>query len=224
MGKIQIPAKNTISIRKIKSRHAIIKRAIARIVEDKYIYDKLGEYLKNHGIVGKDPSGGLLNFINFNYIDVAIINVCKLAETDSRTESLINLLKDIKDNAGLFKQEWYHDTEGEFKNFFNKRTKVVNKTAVESDIKLLRRVIGKRSKKRYRDSFMKLRDKKKAHSDREDFQSKKTFNDLTEAINTLETIILKYQSLITGHGQEGLLASNIDDSLRIDRLFCQNES
>jgi len=205
----------------IVKRLVIVMGHITQLVEDKYIYDKFREYLKTHGITDMHRSGDFLRFVVNNYRDIAIINVYKQVDKDRCSESLINLLKSIKENSNLFNKKWYMDVKGEFKDCFNKRTNKLRKTAVDKDIKELIRIVGNYSRKMEKphDSLIKLRNKQKAHADKSGFQSKLVFNDLDRAIVILEKIVLKYQVIVTGDGQDNLRTVNIDDYLRFDTLF-----
>lgn len=221
MGKIN----QKLAIQKIKNRFKIIDTEIGKLVENKYYFEKFKKYVDNSKTIDKEQD--FLNFIGRNYRLLSLIDVCKQIDEDPNSESLLNLLKDIKNNSSLFTKKWFtasypNWTQDNFKRFSSKNNKLVSVKKIDEDIKKIKKAIkGQRFGKKRKSvrSLCKYRNKRVAHFDQGKPEINVPLDDLKIAIDLLEEIILKYNSLLNGGCEESRLAGNVDDFLEFEKIF-----
>ena len=225
-----------MTIKKIKNRFEIIKNEISQLIEDQHYFKKYKEYIEESKSV--DRQNDFLFFIAKNYQILTLINVCKQVDEDSRSESIVNLLKDIKNNKNLFNLKWYKrqwkpiagdrklsrskEAEKYFKEFSIKNNKLISSQKIDEDIKEMKKAInGLRygKKKQSIASLTKYRNKRGVHFDKGKPKISVPVVDLYKAIDLLEKKCLKYDKLINQGGMDTLLASNIDSFLEFEKIF-----
>ncbi|MCK5490214.1 MAG: hypothetical protein KAI67_00055 [Candidatus Pacebacteria bacterium] len=227
---------NRITIGKIKNRFKIIENEISQLVEDQYVFEKYKEYIKNSENV--DKGSEFLFWIAKNYQILSVINVCKQVDEDSRSESLVNLLKDIKNNKKLFTLKWYRrqwkpvpiaktnkknsrlkEAEECFKKFAIKNNNLISSQKINKDIKEIKQAIcGVRFGKERQsvESLKKYRNKRGAHFASGNKKAIVPMEKLFDAIDLLEKITIKYNLLLN---QAGMNTLNIDDYIELDKIF-----
>ena len=172
---------------------------------------------------------------------MSVINICKQVDERNDVESLVNLLKAIKNNKDLFVLKWYKkrwepipiartnkkisrkkEAEEYFKEFSIKNNEVISSQKIDDDIKKIKLAIcGLRFgiKRQSISSLLKYRHKRGAHfandKKRVNVQAEKS----DEAINLLEQMILKYNLLINQSGTRTLLSVNIDEFIELEKIF-----
>ncbi len=212
------------SIKTIKKRFQIINNAVVILVNNKGFFEKFKLWIDNSKTINKDANYDFLRFIAFNYRNLAAINVCKQIDTIRHSESLVNLLKDIKENNKFFtlrrfikKYSILHqDTVlAEFKKFSISNNKYVSRLKVQQDINELNKLITgvKKTRAKRCGGLKKFRNKRGAHWDKGNPGIKATLRDLNDAIAFLEQLVLKYDILINTGGRETLLLSDPDIDL-----------
>lgn len=203
-----------LSIREIRNRLKIIEGQVSKIVEDKYYFEQFKAYVQKSKTL--DKNNDFLSFIAFNSRDLMAINACKQTDEDSRAESLINLLKDIKKNKKLFTIDWFikkypkwlrSNGINDFKKFSTKNNKIVSCKKIDEDIKNMKKaIVGVR--KNSLKSLKKFRDKRGAHHNKGKVKITATVKDLNDAIDLLERLVLKYRLLIDQSGMDTLLPAD----------------
>ncbi|HAI74105.1 MAG TPA: hypothetical protein DCS28_00020 [Candidatus Moranbacteria bacterium] len=219
---------NMQQIKDIEKRFLIIEENISGIVEKKYIFEKFNEYVKGNKLLDQNEFIGL---VLRNYLDVMVIDVYKWAiDSDSRTINLVALLEDIRKNKNLFSLKWFmlgrkkcFVRKNVFREFSIKDNNRIGCQKIDGDIKKIKQAIKGKifGKKRFsRNSLVRLRNKRKAHYDKGVFVSKATVDDLRNAVDVLEKMVIKYGGLLNrGEYQDGLSASNIDDYTNFEKIF-----
>ncbi|KKQ07923.1 MAG: hypothetical protein US18_C0005G0010 [Parcubacteria group bacterium GW2011_GWB1_36_5] len=226
---ITISKSNGITIKKIKNRFKIIEYEIYQLVEDKYIFEKYKEYIKNSKNIDKQSE--CLFWIAKNYQTLSVINICKQVEERNDVESLVNLLKDIKKIKNNFSLNWFlkkspdlmrDDGENDFKQFSIKSNKKISVKKIDEDIKKIKQAIcGLRfgKKRQSVESLKKYRNKRGAHFANDNKKVSVSAEKIFNTIDLLEEITIKYKLLLNQPEGDTLLPSNIDDFIEFDEIF-----
>lgn len=192
-----------MTIRKIKNRFKIITNEISQLVEDKYVFEKYKEYIKNSKDI--DKQSRFLFWLTKNYQNSSLINVWKQIDERNDVESLVNLLEDIK----------------KLKNSFSKFLIKISKNEINKDIREIKRAIcGARfgKKRQSVESLAKYRHKRGAHFANDKKKVIVPVEKLFSAIDLLEKMTIKYNLLLNKFGMDTLL-SDIDNYLEFDKVF-----
>ena len=220
---------NKITIRKIKNRFKIIENEITQLVEDQYVFEKYKEYIKNSKNL--DKQNEFLFWLGKNYQILALINVCKQVDKRDDVESLVNLLKNIKELKGSFSLHWFvqkypvwmrYNGENDFKQFSIKSNKKISVKKIDKDIKEIRQAIcGVRfgQDRQSIESMKKYRNKRGVHFANDNKKAIVPMKKLFDAIDLLEKITIKYNLLLNQVGMNTLLSSNIDDYIEFNKIF-----
>jgi hypothetical protein len=228
---------NKMTITKLKHSFKIIENEISQLVEDKYIFEEYKKYIESNKNIDKENH--FLFWIAKNYQILAVINVCKQVDEDSRSESLVNLLKGIKNNKKSFTLKWYkrqwkpvpiaktnkkisrsREAEKCFKEFAIKSNKLISSQKIDKDIKDIKQAIcGVRfgNERQSVESLKKYRNKRVAHFASDNKKAIVPMEKLFDAIDLLEKMTIKYNLLLNQAGMNTLLSSNID--IEFDKIF-----
>lgn len=154
----------------------------------------------------KHNIGTFWTYYKINYLFFAVSKICQQIDEDKRSQSLINLLKDLLNSNQLITKRWWTQGNSVFNGIFEKRFGAgdyLDATIVCSDIQELKNATNE---------VKKLRNKRVAHKKKGDkVKSSISGNTLNGAIDKIEQLVLKYQALLTGGGAESLVAE-LDNS------------
>lgn len=197
------------SARSIKRRLALVLNSVSRLVEDKYFFQEYQAFLQSHPNI--DQQNQFLYFIGINYIEAATLGVFRQVDRNRRSQSLLNVLRDIDANARQFTfrrfdAKWHGGAfaQRSFQQFAIKDGSRIDRRKVKRDIAELKRVTK---------PIVKYRHKVVAHQNRRRIASPGTINDLYAAIDLLEQLVMKYNLLLTQGGMTTLLAGNTHPGL-----------
>lgn len=221
--------KKIITIRTIKNRFKIINNEISQLVNDKYVFEKFKEYIKNSANI--DKQNEFLFLITKNYQILSLINVCKQFDERKDVESLVNLLKDIKKLKNSFSLDWFvkkysvwmhGDGVNDFKQFSIKNNKKISVKKIDEDIKKVKYAIcgiifGQ--KRQSVESLMKYRHKRGAHFASDNKKAIVPVKKLYDAIDLLGIITIRYYLLLNKPYLNTLLYKDIDDYIACDKVF-----
>ncbi len=160
-----------------------------------------------------DRQNQFLYFIGLNYIEAATLGVFRQLDRNRKSQSLLNLLRDVDNNAKLFTFRRFsarypvsirHTARGEFRKFSIKDGSRIDRRKIRKDIADLKRIAM---------SVVKYRHKVVAHRNRRLVSIRATVNDLYAAIDLLEGLVIKYNLLLTQGGMSTLRADNATPQL-----------
>jgi hypothetical protein len=199
------------SIQTIKRRLNPILNSISRLVEDKYFFQEYQKFIQSNPSV--DRQNQFLQFISINYIEAATLGVFREVDRNRKSQSLLNLLREIDKNASQFtfkKFSWKykgfmsHMARQNFQKFAVRDGSRIDRRKLKKDIAELKRVTK---------PIVKYRHKYVAHRNIRPIASPGTINDLYAAIDLLERLVIKYNLLLTQSGMSTLLAGNAHPQL-----------
>lgn len=88
------------SVRTIKRRLTPVLNSVSRLVEDKHFFQEYQSFLQSNTAI--DKKSQFLPFIGINYIEAAALGIFRELDRNRKSQSLLNLLRDIEGNAGQF--------------------------------------------------------------------------------------------------------------------------
>ena len=194
------------SVRTIKRRLIPVMNSVSRLVEDKHFFQEYQSFMQSNTAIDKQSQ--FLPFIGINYIEAATLGVFREVDRNRRSQSLLNLLREIDANAAQFT---YHRfaakyrgfmrpmAQRDFQQFTVKDGSRIDRRKLKKDIAKLKRVTR---------PIVKYRHKYVAHRNKRPIASPGTINDLYAAIDLLERLVIKYNLLLTQSGMSSLLAGN----------------
>lgn len=182
-------------------------------MDNKAIFHKVIQITKNNKKINQKNS--FWDFFKELYMSYIVSRICYHTDEDYRSLSLINILRNIRDYANIFTKSWYvnsckaiYDNQ---ENFDPERSNDafrefgngghVDCMVVINDIERL--LDSTRKIKRYRDKRIAHRENKKLIFD-------VAFNDLDNALSTIEQVTIKYNKLLNQSGFETLSTSNLN--------------
>ena len=196
------------SIKVIKKRFEQVTNAVSRLIDDRHFFLEYQKYLEEHPSI--DKTNEFLYFIGLNYVEATTLGVFRQVDRDRRSQSLLNILKIIKDEHKSFTFELFSKRYGrsrqsifmaknDFSKFSLKNGKKISPKKVKSDIVSLLKITK---------PIVKYRNKFVGHKNIRKVSISTKMNDLYSAVDFLEKLTIKYQILINQAGFETLLAGN----------------
>lgn len=198
------------------------KYAVGGALENRFLFNRLAEIIKNNPRV--DKPNIFLDYIEINYITALIMAVCRQTDRNYDSVSLINLLYEIYDNAEKITKKW-------FISHYKKAGIALGKRNFEENFGYLEHIdpsvvyadIGNLIF--YTKDIKKFRNKRVAHRDKnKNIKFDIDFDTLNNAIDLIEKLIKKYYLLLTQSGIPQLLPANIlcfrDDGSYEEDIFC----
>lgn len=203
------------SVRTIKRRLTPVLNSVSRLVEDKHFFQKYQSFIQSNTAIDKQSQ--FLPFIGTNYIEAAALGIFRELDRNRKSQSLLNLLRDIDANAGQFTYRRFAAkysgfmrpmAQRDFQQFAVKDGSRIDRRKLKKDIAELKRLT--RPVVRYRHKVV-------AHRNRRPIASPGTISDLYAAIDLLEKLAIKYNLLLTQSGMNTLLAGNAHPGL--EKIF-----
>jgi hypothetical protein len=194
----------TMSASTLKRRIKVILNDVSRLVEDKSFFQEYQTFIANHPTINKNNQ--FLYFIGLNYIEAATLGVFRQIDGNRKSQSLLNLLRDIDASYKLFSYRRFSAkysmpgmAESQFQQFAIKDGSRIDKGKIRKDIAGLLRVTK---------PILKYRHKVVAHKNKRQVSINGTINDLYKAIDFIENMVIKYHLLLTQGGMSTLQAGN----------------
>ena len=171
----------------------IIRYEFYRVFSNRDKFEKYKQIVTNNPAI--DRTGAEFhNFVLVNYVTFIQAAIRRQAGQDRDEISLINLIKDIRDNSSILSREWYYYKFGDnmiTKNVFNQQAgkrAAFNRSIAERDVKRLERA----SKK-----IRILCNRTVAHTSN-NAKPKVTFDEVNKCLKVYEEILQRYTILLTG--------------------------
>jgi hypothetical protein len=185
--------------------------SVSRLVEDKYFFQEYQSFIQSNTVI--DKQNQFLPFIGINYIEAATLGIFREVDRNRKSQSLLNLLREIDKSASLFTFKRFsskykgfmnHMAQQDFQQFAVKGGSRIDRRKLKRDIAEL---------KRKTKPIVKYRHKYVAHRNKRVIASPGTINDLYTAVDFLEKLVIKYNLLLTQSGMSTLLAGNAHPNL-----------
>lgn len=215
-----------MDIAKIKEWQKILEGQIGEmndILENRFVFQEVKKIVENNPSINQDNVFYL--YFQINYIHAQIMQLSRMLDQDSRTESFNNLLGDIENNPEIFDRKWrdeIHNIVGipEIQQNFNNpiEEKTLNSDIVsENRCNLLCQFAP----------IKKCRDKRVAHNQASGKKPNLSFEKLDQFIDFIHEHILIYACFLLGRGylkaNGGLMSEIQDDWQSIFRVPWINE-
>lgn len=181
-----------------------VLKEILLLKKFQFVYNQIVWIVTNNKMINVENI--FYEFIEKNYFEAQILRVCRLSESTIRKKypilSLTELIKDMGENIGAINKNWfikyfrYGNGEFTWESIFRKN-KVIDKSIINKDIKLLERVTKE---------IKKLRDKLTGHRDKNHRRFKYKVNEeiINNTIKEIERLAIKYETLLNRDGYGGL--------------------
>ncbi|MFH1175283.1 MAG: hypothetical protein V1698_01000 [bacterium] len=237
-----------MTIQKIRNRFEIIKNEISQLVKDKYYFEKYQEHIERSKNVNKSNDFLFFIAKNYQVLAVVNVckqvegikkrtknnknknkNKNNNKNKKNEAESLVNLLQDIKKNKNIFHlnkfikkypKQMEYIAVVDFKQF-SINNKLLSCQKINEDINKIRKAIrGLRfgTKRQSIVSLAKYRNKRGAHFEKGKPKINVHVQDLYNAIDLLEQLVIKYNSLINQSKIISLLTIE-DENIQVDEIF-----
>lgn len=192
---------------------------IADLVEDRYVFNEITSIVKKNQKLNKDNL--FWDFLRTNYVASMVLGVCRQADINKNSLSLVNLLNEIFENPEVIIKEWFvaqyqkgkqgetkravvRQGEADFEKNFG-RGNFIEPSIIYSDIGSLLYCTRE---------IKKFRNKRIAHKDKNHkLKFNVNFNDLNKAIDALEQTTIKYNLLLN---QSGYIDSTLLPAIQYD--------